>query len=198
MRPRRGALVDGSARGAMLRAVRPLLILTAFSLLLGCEQSPSGPPEWPALQGPTPSHGLQTLELRAQRPDTEERLRVLLRRDGCFRRETTEGEGEERRTVACVACSEDTEAIDRLFADAKSREAVSVLAEMGKAIAPPIAVGELVGYLFMEPANGRTRRGSAGDPTLERIARQLHEGVPGAPSLGDDRCAEIDPEGEEP
>jgi len=174
----------------MLRPVRTLLLAT---LLLAACDDPSGPPAWPPLEGPVPSHGIEQLELRAQDPgDETARVRVVLRRDGCFRRETTESA--ESATRACTACSTDREAIDALFADVKSREVVMVLATMGKALAPPISIGDYQGYLFMDTGAGQARRGSAGDPVIERVARQLFEGVPGAPELGDDRCAEVEGE----
>lgn len=177
----------------MLPLVRSLLLATMF-FALACDDEVSGPPAWPALEGATPSHGIEQLEMRAAKPDDENaRVRVVLRRDGCFRRETTEGDG---TTTACTACSDDHEAIDQLFVDAKSREVITVLAKMGKSMAPPIAMGDYQGYLFIDAARGDTRRGSGGDPVIERIGRQLFEGVPGAPELTGDRCAEVAGEGE--
>lgn len=180
----------------MLSIVRALVSISALVALVACEPDSAGPPAWPALEGEAPSHGLEELELRAAHPEDEaSRLRVVLRRDGCFRRETTEGEGDATKTIACTACSDDPEAIDQLFVDVKSREVVTVLAKMGKALAPPITLGDHRGYLFVDFANGQTRRGSGGDAVLERVARQLYEGVPGAPELDDSRCAEVDEEG---
>jgi hypothetical protein len=174
--------------------VRVKTLALVLLCVAGCDDSPDGPPPWPALEGPTPGHGLETLELRAQQPGEEgARMSVLLRRDGCFRTERIEGSGESAKTIACTACSDDP-AIEQVFADAKSREVVTVHSKMGKALAPPIRLADdYAGYLFLERADGGNRRGSSGDAVLERIARQLLEGVPGAPELGDDRCAEIDP-----
>ncbi len=178
----------------MLPPVRCLVLFLSAFFLFACEDDPAGPPAWPALEGETPNHGLEQLELRTQKTaDEASRVRVVLRRDGCVRRETTEGEGP---TLACTACSDDQEAVDQLFVDAKSREVVTVLATMGKSLAPPIAIGDYHGYLFIDAAQGQTRRGSGGDEVIERIARQLFEGVPGAPELSGDRCAEVTGEGE--
>jgi len=182
-------------RGRYARDVRLTVLALVFFCALGCEDEPDGPPPWPALEGSTPSHGLESLEFRAQQPDAEEEgaFSIELRRDGCFRTETIEVDGAETTRTVCTACSDDP-AIEQLFVDAKSREVVTVWVKMGKALAPPIRLGEggYVGYLFLNRANGESRRGSSGDPTLERIARQLYEGVPGAPELGEDRCAEVE------
>jgi len=178
--------------------VRVKALTLALFAVAACDADPDGPAPLPELEGPTPSHGLESLELRAQQPGEDgARMSVLLRRDGCFRTERIRGTGEDATTTACTACSDDP-AIEELFTEAASREVVTVLVTMGKALAPPIRLeDDYTGYLFLNRANGESRRGSAGDEALARLARQLFEGIPGAPELGEDRCAEVASEGDE-
>ncbi len=170
-----------------------IALVFALFCAAGCDDSPAGPPPLPELEGPTPPHGLESLELRAQQPgEGGIRMSVELRRDGCFRTERIEGAGDDATARVCTACSDDP-AIEELFADAKGREVVTVLVKMGKALAPPIELGDdFSGYVFLNRAGGESRRGSSGDAVLARIARQLFEGVPGAPELGEERCVEVD------
>lgn len=175
------------------------LSIAALTLLCGsgcgfCDDGASDPPaepELPPLTGEPAPHGIDEIVLSSFDPGADEGggSTLRLRRDGCFRTESSSSDGARTTVSRCAACSTTSE-VTPIFRTVADHLAAMQRRRPGKSGTRPIALGaSSVGRLRVATSAGEEWVAGEGDEALETVARELYvSGVPGAPELTDADC----------